>query len=376
MLAAMWVTPHASAEPTPMQVSQQWSGTSRVSEGKPDAGVVVDQDAWAKVWQGIFPNKQVPTIDFSKQLVIVATSSGPNRLIGRLTIDEQGNVTGRFGATRMGGPGFGYAMFLVDRDGIKTYNGKPIPKPGPEKARPYVKVEIRGRLQAGVMAIGGETTGTTIRAGNIVFELDIPEPMKEKPAKLNNTMAHVEGELVLREGVEVAQRWIVKVTKLESAVPEDEQAAPAAESAKASQDESTPPRLSFAGLQKEQAKGVPVLGTLFRTRNGDQINFIPVEPRAEGVWSRSLTREVQQAALKRTQPQQHIPVIAFCDIQTKSTKPPADRPAHIRTGVYLGPIHVANLTKATFLTKDQATQMAEKLIEDETLRARFIARFR
>ena len=36
----------------------------------------------------------------------------------------------------------------------------------------YIKVEIRGALETGLIAIGGETTGTAIRVNNVTWELD------------------------------------------------------------------------------------------------------------------------------------------------------------------------------------------------------------
>jgi hypothetical protein len=137
-----------------------------------------------------------------------------------------------------------------------------------------------------------------------------------------------------------------------------------------------PPRLSFEGLEKEQPKGVPILGTFFRTRTGDFINFIPVEPRAKGVWSRNLAPEVKKQALERIEPQRHVPVIVLCDITTKPANPPAGRPAGVTTGAYFGPFNVATVIKATYLAKGEAAEKAEQLIKDDAQRTRFLARFR
>jgi hypothetical protein len=37
----------------------------------------------------------------------------------------------------------------------------------------YVKVEIKGIIQTQIMAIGGETTGVIIKAGDLSWELDL-----------------------------------------------------------------------------------------------------------------------------------------------------------------------------------------------------------
>jgi hypothetical protein len=142
------------------------------------------------------------------------------------------------------------------------------------------------------------------------------------------------------------------------------------------QEEIPRPYLSFEGLEKGQLKGVPIMGTFFRTRSGDFVNFIPVEPRAKGVWSRNLASEVKKEALERINAQQHVPVIAMCDITTKPANPPAGRPPGVTTGAYFGPFNVATITQAEYLTKDEAAQKAGVLIEDETQRSRFLARFK
>lgn len=157
-----------------------------------------------------------------------------------------------------------------------------------------------------------------------------------------------------------------------------QQVKPARATAEASADaarENAVPRLSFQGFEVGQHKGVKIMGSFFRTRAGDFINFIPVQPKAGGVWTRTLNPEVKQLALAKIEPQQHVPVIAFCDIETISQKPPVRRPG-VTTGAYFGPIHTATVSKVVFLTADQASETAQKLIDDETLRTRFLGRFR
>jgi hypothetical protein len=82
----------------------------------------------------------------------------------------------------------------------------------------YVKVEIKGLLKTGVMAIGGETTGTTITAGTMTFELDFGKnkEFRELAEKLNGKTAIAHGTLNIRKGVEVKLRSIVTVTDLKA----------------------------------------------------------------------------------------------------------------------------------------------------------------
>ncbi len=77
----------------------------------------------------------------------------------------------------------------------------------------FVHVQIKGKMETGIMAIGGETTGTVISAGNINWELDCSKNKDAQAAleKLNGKVVYVSGKLELKGGVEIRQRWIVHV---------------------------------------------------------------------------------------------------------------------------------------------------------------------
>lgn len=83
----------------------------------------------------------------------------------------------------------------------------------------YIRVEVRGRLQHGVVAIGGETTGTTITARGITWELDLKgkADLAKIAEKLDGRAVVVAGALDVKKGVEIRQRWIVTVTGLKAA---------------------------------------------------------------------------------------------------------------------------------------------------------------
>jgi len=79
----------------------------------------------------------------------------------------------------------------------------------------YVRVEICGILNSQIMAIGGETTGVQITAGEIQWELDFTDPqLKQKAEALHEKTVIVKGELNFRQGVEIPQRWIVTANSL------------------------------------------------------------------------------------------------------------------------------------------------------------------
>ena len=77
---------------------------------------------------------------------------------------------------------------------------------------------ITGKLETGVMAVGGETTGIEITQGNTKFELDINDAvMKKLATALNGKQATVKGTLTIKQGIETGQRRIITVQSIEPA---------------------------------------------------------------------------------------------------------------------------------------------------------------
>ena len=87
-----------------------------------------------------------------------------------------------------------------------------------KESQDSIQVEIRGQLKTGVLAIGGETTGVTITASNLTFELDFAEA-PDQAAKAEDLSGHsviVTGTLEGRKGVEIPLRYIVSVESLKA----------------------------------------------------------------------------------------------------------------------------------------------------------------
>ncbi|MCH7872718.1 MAG: hypothetical protein IID33_13560, partial [Planctomycetes bacterium] len=55
-----------------------------------------------------------------KEIILVGTVGGPNRVFLSAKLDDAGNVRLLIGGTKIGGPGFGYVMAKIPRAGIKT----------------------------------------------------------------------------------------------------------------------------------------------------------------------------------------------------------------------------------------------------------------
>jgi hypothetical protein len=105
-----------------------WNGVIRdnsIRSLAPTTGFIADEETWAKVWSAWRENEERPQVDFLKEIVLVATVDGPNRVHGAPALNE-GNVKFFVGSTLLYGPGFGYLMVKISIEGVKTINGKPF----------------------------------------------------------------------------------------------------------------------------------------------------------------------------------------------------------------------------------------------------------
>ena len=81
------------------------------------------------------------------------------------------------------------------------------------------KVKLEGVLRTGVVAIGGETTGTVLKTKDGNFELDLGKDreLRARAEKLDGKRVVVAGTLRVRKGVEVKERRVITVTRLRAA---------------------------------------------------------------------------------------------------------------------------------------------------------------
>jgi hypothetical protein len=78
-----------------------------------------------------------------------------------------------------------------------------------------VSVHSCGRLRHGVVAIGGETTGTTITFNRIIWELQLNDADAREFAKRHHKKTvMVTGSLRKISGIEAKDRWIIDVKML------------------------------------------------------------------------------------------------------------------------------------------------------------------
>ncbi len=99
----------------------------------------------------------------------------------------------------------------AEPSGKKADSQKQVAAP----AHAAIHVECRGRLRHGLVAIGGETTGTTITMDRLVWELNLQsDALRKLASEHHKEVVLVTGSLRRVRGTAVAARWIVDVEKL------------------------------------------------------------------------------------------------------------------------------------------------------------------
>jgi hypothetical protein len=129
--AVGFVSPAAADEPKkePAKLTVDLFGSvedEKLLADKPANGVIVSAKGWeklAKAW-GI---KDPAKVDFAKELLVVGTTVG-SRLNLNTKLDDKGDLKVIGIATRDFGSGFRYVIKSVGKDGVKTVNGKALPK--------------------------------------------------------------------------------------------------------------------------------------------------------------------------------------------------------------------------------------------------------
>jgi hypothetical protein len=128
LLCLFTLVPSALWAADPARPTGRWSGKvndKALRTLAPQAGFLADQATWKKVWSAWRPGQELPKVDFARELILVGTVPGPNRVIMRPTINS-GNVRFLVAGTKIGGPGFGYQFLRISKEGVKSVNGKPI----------------------------------------------------------------------------------------------------------------------------------------------------------------------------------------------------------------------------------------------------------
>ena len=160
--------------------------------------------------------KLLKQVDFDRQVVLVLAwkGSGQDRLKANVLESSPEQVRFSYfpGKTKDLRP---HSYVFAVRSDV-SWSGKEPPAGNSDE---FVKVTVKGKLKTGVIAIGGETTGTAIVADGIRWELDFGKnaDLLAQAQKLSGTRVLVKGRLQRKKGVEIGERWIVAVRSLVAA---------------------------------------------------------------------------------------------------------------------------------------------------------------
>jgi hypothetical protein len=120
----------AGAAPTPLKATNTWMGSvedEKLAKEMPENGVITNAKDFEKLVKAWKVADKVPEVNFDKEIVLVATTSG-SKLTLRASLDEKGDLKVLGVATSDLRPGFRYVIISVPKDGVKTVNGKDLPK--------------------------------------------------------------------------------------------------------------------------------------------------------------------------------------------------------------------------------------------------------
>jgi len=118
----------ARAEKKAVKLEKEWKGSvDDEALAKHAPTVIVDGKALEKLWKAWQIEGKVPAVDFQKELVMITTTSGRKQRLS-VSLDDKENLEVLGMATRGLRPGFRYVIATVSRDGVKTVNGKKLPK--------------------------------------------------------------------------------------------------------------------------------------------------------------------------------------------------------------------------------------------------------
>jgi hypothetical protein len=136
LIASVWLALLALAiGPAPLRgesikSTKEWKGQlddPQLEKEKPSDGFIVDEKSFAKLWKAWMPDEKLPVVDFTKEIVVVATSN-KGIIKGVSLMEEKGDAKAIVGLMEKGIKGFAFAIGVFRREGLKTIDGKPIKK--------------------------------------------------------------------------------------------------------------------------------------------------------------------------------------------------------------------------------------------------------
>ncbi len=117
----------AAAQQRKVGVVKTWNGSVDDEKAiQPEA--IANAKALEAVWKAWKVRGDMPKVDFTKEFIIAVYSVGSGLNIAGANLDEKGNLEVIGFGTRDIRPGFRYVLGTVSKDGVKTVNGKELPR--------------------------------------------------------------------------------------------------------------------------------------------------------------------------------------------------------------------------------------------------------
>ena len=121
----------AAAASREVKPTTQWKGSLPNDEDraliKVAPKLITTAQDVEKVWKAWRITEKMPEVDFAKHFLLVDTTVG-SVLNVRAALDDNGNFRAMGMATRDRRPGFRYVISSFSREGVKTVEGKELPK--------------------------------------------------------------------------------------------------------------------------------------------------------------------------------------------------------------------------------------------------------
>jgi len=122
-------TSGAWADNNDVTPSKTWSGSVDDPELLRDApACIAHQTMLEKLWKVWAIPDPLPKVDFNKEIVLVITGSGSMLQFESIILNDRGDLKVNAMESLDMVPGFRYIIATVSREGVKTVNGKEVPK--------------------------------------------------------------------------------------------------------------------------------------------------------------------------------------------------------------------------------------------------------
>ena len=126
--AVVLSTSDTLAQKNAVKPAKEWTGSvedEKLAKGAPEC--ITSAKGLEKLWKAWKLPDKAPEVNFTKEIVVVTTTEG-SKLKLFAALDEKGNLRVGGLGTRDLRPGFRYVIATVSKEGVRTVNGKELPK--------------------------------------------------------------------------------------------------------------------------------------------------------------------------------------------------------------------------------------------------------